>query len=211
MIVKKEAATLGRCLASVRDIVDEIIVVDTGSSDNTKDIARQYSARVFDLPWPDSFVAARNESLCHATGQWLLWLDADFNLGWAYADLGRMAEAIPLLERSLHYSHNADSITPNLYTLLTQCHLRLGQFAQAWTVCQAGQMACPRWRDGDVDCTGTGTGGYNDIIRCPASVGRAAILLWLGWHARAVHSGRCVSRTDEAWQVWGVYPANKGL
>src|SRR5579875_223578 len=77
MIVKNEAAALGRCLASVRDLVDEIIVVDTGSSDNTKDIARQYDARVFDLPWPDSFAAARNESLRHASGQWLLWLDAD--------------------------------------------------------------------------------------------------------------------------------------
>lgn len=50
MIVKNEAATLGRCLASVCDLVDEIIVVDTGSSDNTKDIAGQYGARVFDLP-----------------------------------------------------------------------------------------------------------------------------------------------------------------
>jgi hypothetical protein len=77
MIVKNEAATLGRCLASVRDLVDEIIVVDTGSSDNTKDIARQYDAGIFDLPWPDSFAAARNESIRHASGQWLLWLDAD--------------------------------------------------------------------------------------------------------------------------------------
>jgi hypothetical protein len=262
MIVKNEAATLGRCLASVRDIVDEIVVVDTGSSDNTKDIARQYGARVFDFPWCDNFAAARNESIRQATGQWLLWLDADeyfddanraklrdllanlgddntayvmkcvcvsgqvsntathvdhvrlfrshpalrwdyrvheqilpalqraghavrftniaithtgytdptlrykklernlrllhldlaerpndaftlFNLGWAFADLGRIAEAIPLLQRSLQYSHNADSITPKLYSLLTQCHHRLGQFEQAWAVCQAGQVRHP--------------------------------------------------------------------
>src|SRR5579885_2980294 len=77
MIVKNEAAALGRCLASVRDIVDEIIVVDTGSSDNTKEIARQYEAKVFDFPWCDNFASARNESIRHATGQWLLWLDAD--------------------------------------------------------------------------------------------------------------------------------------
>jgi glycosyltransferase involved in cell wall biosynthesis len=76
-IVKNEAATLGRCLASVLDLVDEIIVVDTGSSDHTKDIAGQHGARVFDLPWPDSFAAARNQSIRHANGQWLLWLDAD--------------------------------------------------------------------------------------------------------------------------------------
>ena len=76
-IVKNEAATLAQCLASIRDIVDDIVVVDTGSSDHSKDIALQHGARVFDLPWPDSFAAARNESIRHATGQWLLWLDAD--------------------------------------------------------------------------------------------------------------------------------------
>ncbi len=262
MIVKNEAATLGRCLASVRNLVDEIIVVDTGSSDNTKEIAGQYGARIFDLPWPDSFAAARNESLRHATGQWILWLDADehfddanrdklrhllaslgedstafamkcaclpgqagssttnvdhvrlfrnhpairwdyrvheqilpaikrvghavrftdiaithtgytdtalrrkklernlrllhldmterphdpftlFNLGWVYADIGRISDAIPLLQRSLQHSHNSDSITPKLYSLLTQCHHRLGQREQAWDVCQAGQVRCP--------------------------------------------------------------------
>ncbi|HZV05523.1 MAG TPA: glycosyltransferase [Gemmataceae bacterium] len=262
MIVKNETATLGNCLASVRDLVDEIIVVDTGSSDNTKDIARQHGARVFEMPWPDSFAAARNESIRHASGQWLLWLDADdkldepnrqklrdlfaglgddnfaysmkcicvsgqpggsatavdhvrlfrnhpairwdysvheqilpalkraghavrftdiaithtgytdpalrhkklernlrllhldmaerphdpftlFNLGWAYADLGRCAEAIPLLQRSLQHSHIADSITPKLYSILTLCHRRLGQFAEAWATCQAGNARCP--------------------------------------------------------------------
>ncbi len=66
-----------------------------------------------------------------------------FNLGWAYADLGRIAEAIPLLQRSLQYSHNADSITPKLYSLLTQCHHKLGQFEQAWAVCQAGHVRHP--------------------------------------------------------------------
>ena len=76
-IVKNEAATLAQCLASVRDLVDEIVVVDTGSNDHSKDIALRRGARVFDLPWPDSFAAARNESIRHATGKWLLWLDAD--------------------------------------------------------------------------------------------------------------------------------------
>ena len=76
-IVKNEAQTLSGSLTSIRDIVDDIVVVDTGSSDHSKDIALQHGARVFDLPWPDSFAAARNESIRHATGQWLLWLDAD--------------------------------------------------------------------------------------------------------------------------------------
>ena len=66
-----------------------------------------------------------------------------FNLGWAYADLGRHAEAIPFLQKSLQHSHNADSITPKLYSLLTQCHRRLGQHAEAWAVCRAGRVRCP--------------------------------------------------------------------
>jgi len=260
MIVKNEAATLENCLASVQDLVDEIVVVDTGSHDTTPDIARRHGARLFEMPWPYSFAAARNESLRHASGQWLLWLDADeyldeanrdklrallgslpddntayvmqqrsgsrngsatlvgqvrlfrnqpairwdyrvheqilpslkraghavrfsdiaidhsgyldpalrhqklqrnlrllhldlaerpndaftlFNLGWAFADLGRCGDAIPFLHKSLQHSHNADSITPKLYALLTQCHRRLGQLAEAWAVCQAGHVRCP--------------------------------------------------------------------
>ncbi len=259
-IVKNEADTLATCLDSVQDLVDEIIVVDTGSRDHSREVALQHGAHVFDFPWTDSFAAARNESLRHASGQWLLWLDADesfdpanrdklrhllanlsddnaayvmrqrssaangsatlvgqvrlfrnhpdlhwdyrvheqilpalrktghtirdtdlaiehsgyldpalrhkklernlrllhldhadrpndpftlFNLGWAYADLGRCADALPLLQHSLRYSHPADSITPKLYVLLSQCHRRLGQHTEAWAACQAGHVRCP--------------------------------------------------------------------
>jgi glycosyltransferase involved in cell wall biosynthesis len=64
----------------VRELVDEIIVVDTGSTDRTKEIALQLGARVFDFKWVDSFAAARNESLRRATGEWIFWLDADDRL-----------------------------------------------------------------------------------------------------------------------------------
>ncbi len=262
MIVKNESAMLDRCLSSMRDLMDEIIVVDTGSSDNTKDIAEQHGSKVFDFPWCDSFSAARNESIRHASGQWLFWLDADeylddtnrnllrklrtdlkddnsayamkclclsdlginsgvivdhvrlfrkhsairwdyrvheqilpalkrsghavlfteimvthtgytdpslrlkklernlrllhqdlaerptdpftlFNLGWSLARLGHCSDAIPLFQRSLQHSHNADPITPKLYSLLTQCHLRLRQYDQAWAICKAGHVRCP--------------------------------------------------------------------
>jgi len=262
MIVKNEAPTLPVCLDSVRGLLHEVIVVDTGSSDSTREIAAENGARVVDFPWPDSFAAARNEAIRHATGDWLLWLDADdrldasnrdklgtllaslsadnaayvmkcfclpdhisgrsavvdhvrlfrnhpelrweyrvheqilpavhraghivrftdiiiehtgyqnpslqqqklernlrllkldlmdrpddlfllFNLGWAYADLGRFAEAVPLLQRSLQHSHPADSITPKLYVLLAQCHRHLRQSAEAWAACQAGCARCP--------------------------------------------------------------------
>jgi tetratricopeptide (TPR) repeat protein len=77
MIVRDEEHNLGACLESAADLVDEIIVVDTGSTDRTRDVARRFGARVFDFPWVDSFAAARNESLRHATGDWIFWMDAD--------------------------------------------------------------------------------------------------------------------------------------
>lgn len=77
MIVKNEEKNLRDCLLCVRDLVDEMIVVDTGSSDRTKEIAAEMGAKVFDFPWVDSFAAARNEAIGHATGDWIFWLDAD--------------------------------------------------------------------------------------------------------------------------------------
>ncbi|GMX60377.1 hypothetical protein Elgi_71270 [Paenibacillus elgii] len=77
MIVKNEEKTLQRCLESVSDLVDEIIIVDTGSIDSTKEIASKYTQMVYDLKWINDFAAARNESIRRATGRWILWLDAD--------------------------------------------------------------------------------------------------------------------------------------
>ncbi len=77
MIVRDEEKSLPRCLASVRGLFDEIIIVDTGSTDRTKDIARWFGAKVFDFEWIDDFAAARNAALDHATGDYAFWLDAD--------------------------------------------------------------------------------------------------------------------------------------
>ncbi len=77
MIVKDEEELLSRCLDSVQGVADEIIVVDTGSCDSTKEIARKYTDKVIEYVWSHDFSAARNESLRHATGQWILVLDAD--------------------------------------------------------------------------------------------------------------------------------------
>jgi len=77
MIVKNEEAILVHCLESVKSLVDEMIIVDTGSTDKTIDIARGFGARVYHFKWCDSFATARNESLKHCKGDWALILDAD--------------------------------------------------------------------------------------------------------------------------------------
>jgi tetratricopeptide (TPR) repeat protein len=77
LIAKNEEANLPACLQSAADVVDDIVVVDTGSTDRTRETAAGLGARVFDFAWVDSFAAARNESLRHATGEWILWLDGD--------------------------------------------------------------------------------------------------------------------------------------
>lgn len=83
MIVRNEAANLPRALATAADLVDEIVIVDTGSHDGTRQLAAASrdrhgrAAKIFDFAWCDDFSAARNESLRHATGEWIFWMDAD--------------------------------------------------------------------------------------------------------------------------------------
>ena len=77
LIAKNESRCLARCLGSVKAIVDEIVVVDTGSTDDTVAIARQFNVRVSQFTWNDDFSAARNHALDQTTGEWILVLDAD--------------------------------------------------------------------------------------------------------------------------------------
>lgn len=77
LIVKNEANLLPHCLESLSTFVDEIIVVDTGSTDETMEIARKYNAQVHQFLWMEDFSAARNKSLSYARGEWILYIDAD--------------------------------------------------------------------------------------------------------------------------------------
>ncbi len=77
MIVRNEEAVLERCLTCVKDAVDEIVIVDTGSTDNTRRIALSFTSMVFDFPWVDDFALARNFAFSKATKDYIMWLDAD--------------------------------------------------------------------------------------------------------------------------------------
>ncbi|MEK4509781.1 glycosyltransferase [Paenibacillus anaericanus] len=77
MIVRNEEEVIGRCLSSIEGIADEIIIVDTGSTDRTKEIASKFTDQIFDFTWIDNFAAARNYSFSKATKEFILWLDSD--------------------------------------------------------------------------------------------------------------------------------------
>jgi len=92
MIVKNEAAALPRCLSSVKAVVDEMVVLDTGSTDRTQEIAQEFGARVHEFEWCNDFSVARNQSLKYAQGDWILVLDADEVL---------MADVVPVLKQAI--------------------------------------------------------------------------------------------------------------
>ncbi len=77
LIVKNEEKKIARCLGSLSPVASELIVVDTGSSDRTKDIARAFGAKIYDFAWTEDFSEARNYSLAQGTGKWILVHDAD--------------------------------------------------------------------------------------------------------------------------------------
>lgn len=103
MIVKNEEDVLERCLSSVADVVDEIIIVDTGSSDRTKEIAARFTERIYDFEWIDDFSAARNYAFSKATMTYILWLDADD----CFTDTNREL----LIKTIQSLDHTVDSVT----------------------------------------------------------------------------------------------------
>lgn len=103
MIVKNEDKVLGRCLDSVKEVVDEIVIVDTGSTDNTKTIAGNYTDKIYNFVWIDDFAAARNFSFSHATEDYILWLDAD--------DVIEEKEQEKFLDLKQNFDFSVDSVT----------------------------------------------------------------------------------------------------
>ena len=178
LIVKDEAANLPRCLDSAAAIVDEIVVVDTGSTDATVDIAAAHNARVFSIDWPNDFAAARNVSLSHATGDWVLVLDADEVLD------GEVGQQLQQIDRGQPQQgiESANLLAVNLlrqeigatqapYTLITRFFRRLPtiQFFRLYheTVddsIAALQQQHPRWQVLTLDQVGIYHTGYDPEV-----------------------------------------------
>lgn len=111
MIARNEEALLPACLESVRGVVDEIVLVDTGSTDRTIEIARLFGAKVIEEPWADDFAHPRNTALSHATGDWVLQLDADERLSASAGQaLKRALQRKPAFDCALVALHNADAL-----------------------------------------------------------------------------------------------------
>lgn len=110
MIVKNEESVLSECLSSARDLVDEIVVVDTGSTDGTIEVAKSYNAQVYNYEWTDSFSDARNQAISRAHGDWILVLDADERLDPSAHKVIREAITKPV----------ADAYTLNIYNYGTE-------------------------------------------------------------------------------------------
>src|SRR5216683_2753537 len=107
LMVRNEEEALPGCLQSVAGIANEIIVVDTGSTDRTKETAASFGAKVFDFPWIDDFAAARNECIRHATGEWIFWMDADERMDEVNRE--KLKALFQSISHGLHGSHGLKS------------------------------------------------------------------------------------------------------
>jgi tetratricopeptide (TPR) repeat protein len=155
MIVRNEERNLAECLSPVAELFDEIIIVDTGSQDATVEIARRFTPHVHSFEWCDDFAAARNESLKHATGEWIFWLDADDRLDEANA--ARLEELLGQLDNQ-----------PRAYLLDTHCAA-----VESWE--EVRLITHPRLFRRDAQLAWKGR-VHEQISPCPSKLGYE--LLW---------------------------------
>lgn len=136
MIVKNEEETLARCLYSVQRVADEIIILDTGSTDRTKEIARAYTDKVYDFEWIDDFSAARNASFQYASKDYILWLDAD--------DIIPPEEEVKLLRLKEVLSGDVDAVMMRYHIAFDDAGAPIFSYSRERLVKRALQF---RWRE----------------------------------------------------------------
>ncbi|MGL4911874.1 MAG: glycosyltransferase family 2 protein, partial [Romboutsia sp.] len=107
MIVKDEEDVIERCLNSIHEVVDEIVIIDTGSKDNTIELVKKYTKKIYYFKWIDDFSKARDFSFSKATKDYILWLDAD--------EFFNEDNRNKLLELKKNISNNIDAITMETY------------------------------------------------------------------------------------------------
>ncbi|MFQ3588606.1 MAG: tetratricopeptide repeat protein [Fimbriimonadaceae bacterium] len=128
LIVKNEEKHLERCLKSIHKHVDEIVVVDTGSTDRTIEIAERFGAKIGTFAWINDFAAARNESLRLASGHWALWVDADEEV--AEHSWGAIREGVIRPHFGAYYIQMDNFMSDGTASLYTHCPVRLFQLRE---------------------------------------------------------------------------------
>ena len=135
MIVRQEEKALARCLEGIADAVEEIVIVDMGSTDRTKEIARQFTDKIYDFPWMDDFAAARNFAFSKGTGEYLLWMDAE--------------DILPSGEKEKLLAFSPLSVLSRGYAIT----LSGGKPVKSTKQLEIGQKLCLRLYDGEAKCT----------------------------------------------------------
>jgi glycosyltransferase involved in cell wall biosynthesis len=204
MIVRDEEANIGPCLESAAGLCDEMIVVDTGSTDRTAEIARSLGAKVVPFTWVDDFAAARNAALDHATGRYAFWLDADDRID--DVNRGRLRDLNARLddgEEAAHVMQQLSTGGDGRYPAMAADHVRLFPIRDdvRWSY-RVHEQILPsiiaagvpvRWTDIVI-----GHVGYSDSITCERKLDRnlrilgaelrekpsdALVLFNIGWAA----------------------------
>ena len=117
IIAKNEEALLPQCLASIASWVDEIVLVDTGSTDRTMEIAKEYGAKIYQHPWQNDFSLHRNQSIEYATGDWILIIDCDEQI----------------VSDMRHFKKRLDRVNPDIGGLVVKIHeISDGQRSTSW-------------------------------------------------------------------------------